>query len=181
MNQVPNDEASDLDWLAFRYAAGELPAEEAQALERHMAEDQALREAVSRAVALGLVLAAARSSGVEPVAGRAITGKRQLRIAWAGFALAASMLVSLGAFWSWSGQGHSPHPGSTASRSVAPSATADAWLQLYAGDHTTRQLERHLSDWEQDEVSDTQVRRHAVVPRWLIEVAMTDAKKGKNE
>jgi len=49
----PSEQLSDLDWLAFRYVAGELTADEALRFEHTLAEDQAAREAVAAAVELG--------------------------------------------------------------------------------------------------------------------------------
>jgi hypothetical protein len=42
----------DLEWLAFRYVAAELPDDERRWFEEVLAEDQAAREAVARAVEL---------------------------------------------------------------------------------------------------------------------------------
>ena len=42
----------DLDWLAFAYLVGELPADVAAAFELRLADDQAAREALARAVEL---------------------------------------------------------------------------------------------------------------------------------
>ena len=44
------DELRKLDWLAFRYIAGELSPPECDAFERRLAEDQTAREAVASAV-----------------------------------------------------------------------------------------------------------------------------------
>ena len=60
MNGDLDARQAELEWLAFRYVAGEMSADEARALEQQLAGDQAAREAVSSAVALGLRLAEAR-------------------------------------------------------------------------------------------------------------------------
>jgi hypothetical protein len=49
----------ELNWLSFRYAAGELDAAEAESFEQRLADDQAAREALARAVELTQVVAAA--------------------------------------------------------------------------------------------------------------------------
>ncbi|MCI0355640.1 MAG: hypothetical protein L0099_11470, partial [Acidobacteria bacterium] len=54
----PN-EREELQWLAFRYVAGEMNAAEAEAWERRLADDQAARDAVCQGVALTGRLAAA--------------------------------------------------------------------------------------------------------------------------
>jgi hypothetical protein len=44
------DEQRELDWLAFRYIAGELSPQERDAFEQRLAEDQTAREAVASAM-----------------------------------------------------------------------------------------------------------------------------------
>ena len=73
-------EQHDLDWLAFRYVAGEMPAAELSAFEDRLADDQPAREAVARAAQLAqtvalaaappqvLPAAADRSSWLQPAA-----------------------------------------------------------------------------------------------------------------
>ena len=56
MNTRP-DTNDDLDWLAFRYVAEELSADEAAAFEGRLADDQAAREAVAVAVELAQAIA----------------------------------------------------------------------------------------------------------------------------
>ncbi len=59
----PN-EREELQWLAFRYVAGEMNAAEAEAWERRLADDQAVRDAVCQEVALTGRLAAASPQDV---------------------------------------------------------------------------------------------------------------------
>ena len=47
----------DLSWLAFRYVADEMSAEERQAFEQRLVEDQEAREEVARAVELAQAVA----------------------------------------------------------------------------------------------------------------------------
>ena len=48
---------SDLSWLAFRYVAGEMDRDEAEAFESRLDQDQSAREAVAEAVALAGAIA----------------------------------------------------------------------------------------------------------------------------
>ena len=60
----------ELDWLAFRYVAGELAPDEASDFEGRLAHDQAARDAVSRAVELTNAIRAAETAepaSVSPV------------------------------------------------------------------------------------------------------------------
>jgi hypothetical protein len=59
------DEPQDLDWLAFRYVAGELDPAEAAAFELRLADDQLARDAVCRAVALAGRMATAAPQEAE--------------------------------------------------------------------------------------------------------------------
>jgi hypothetical protein len=52
------ESGSDVAWLAFRYVAGELGPDEADAFERRLDQDQAAREAVAEAVLLTEAVAA---------------------------------------------------------------------------------------------------------------------------
>lgn len=52
---------NDLDWLAFCYAAGDLDVAEAEQFEARLADDQAAREALARAVELTQTVAAAET------------------------------------------------------------------------------------------------------------------------
>src|SRR6185369_3058104 len=67
-NQNPIRDDGDLDWLAFRYVSGELPADEAATFEELLAADQAAREAVASAVQVTqAVLAAIPAQVATPV------------------------------------------------------------------------------------------------------------------
>ena len=156
MTPLP-DRDSDLDWLAFRYVAGELTADEAGRFEARLDHDQAAREAVAGAVGLADALAAARPSAVGParVGGRLRLGPRSRRSA-AVLALAACLALAVGPLlwprahprrveadpatlaltWSglWQGGGSEPEagsPGIGAGADRPPAATGDAlvaWL-----------------------------------------------------
>jgi hypothetical protein len=127
---------NELDWSAFCYAAGEMSESEAAAFELRLAEDQAAREALARAVELTQAVAAAES--LEPVvalkqpAANELTWSR--RLAWMAIGSAASLLVAL----LWSGAGSWFNAGRMAAGDQ--SQLAIAWSQ-------TRQ---ELADSESD-------------------------------
>jgi len=60
--------SNDLDWLAFRYVAGELPDDEAASFESLLADDQAARDAVVQAVELSQTILAAQVQSPKHVA-----------------------------------------------------------------------------------------------------------------
>ncbi len=83
---------NELDWTAFCYAAGELSAPDAEAFELRLADDQAAREALARAVELTQAVAAAETLQPVEVAktGRSLWGKR---LVWMAVGSAASLLA----------------------------------------------------------------------------------------
>ena len=56
-------EHNELDWLAFRYVADELPADARSAFEQRLAEDQTAREAVAEAVELAAAVYESAATG----------------------------------------------------------------------------------------------------------------------
>jgi len=92
-----NIDKNELDWLAFCYAAGEMTPSEAAAFELQLADDQAAREALARAVELTHVVALAES--LEPVvAVGSPSSSWNKRLTWMAIGSAASLLVAL--LWS---------------------------------------------------------------------------------
>jgi anti-sigma factor RsiW len=86
----------DLDWLAFCYAAGELNSTESEQFEARLADDQAAREALARAVELCQTVTAAethRSNYLAPAA-RIQTNWNQ-RLSWMAVGGLASLLLAL--------------------------------------------------------------------------------------
>lgn len=81
-------EKAELSWSAFRYIAGEMPADEQVRFEEQLAVDQQAREAVALAVQLahGIAAAPERPTVVAPA-----RRKRRLRVrlAWSAAAAAA--------------------------------------------------------------------------------------------
>jgi len=100
----PKD-TSDLDWLAFCYAAGELDAPGAEQFEARLAADQLAREALARAVELTQTVAAAEHQAHDfvtpgaciPRAKRVATDWNS-RLSWMAVGGLASLLVAL--LWS---------------------------------------------------------------------------------
>jgi hypothetical protein len=90
------------DWLAFRYVAGEMTAEEAAEFECLLSENQPAREAVAAAVQLSQAVELAarnarphRQEVVLPPRGRRVLTWRQ-RLVWASIGAAASLLIAWG-------------------------------------------------------------------------------------
>jgi hypothetical protein len=101
----------DLDWLAFCYAAGDLNATEAEQFEARLADDQAAREALARAVELTQTIAAAETQYctdteysfdtkygdlVAPAARTSLDWNR--RLSWMAVGGLASLLIAM--LWS---------------------------------------------------------------------------------
>ncbi len=97
-----NNENHELDWSAFCYAAGEMTADEAAAFEARLADDQAAREALARAVELTEVVASAESLAPAVVV-RSQASVWTKRLTWMAIGSAASLLVALvwSGAWSW--------------------------------------------------------------------------------
>jgi hypothetical protein len=95
---TPNH-TSDLDWLAFCYAAGELDAPAAEQFEARLAAEQSAREALARAVELTQTVAAAEHQlqNIVSPAARASTDWNS-RLSWMAIGGLASVLVAL--LWS---------------------------------------------------------------------------------
>ena len=88
----------ELNWLAFRYVAGEMSADECAEFETRLADDQAAREAVASAVELTQTMACAANDSCDIAApeivvrkrGRAVRGRRLL---WVGLGAAACLTL----------------------------------------------------------------------------------------
>ena len=93
------NDLTDLDWLAFCYAAGELDAAQAEQFEARLADDQSACEALARAVELTQTVAAAESQSsdfVTPASRTNLDWNR--RLSWMAVGGLASLLVAL--LWS---------------------------------------------------------------------------------
>jgi hypothetical protein len=121
----PENAGDELAWLAFRFIAGEMTADESRAFEARLADDQAAREAVAEAVELFHAVCAAEAAEPICVAAKAQTTWTQ-RIAWvASGAVAAAIVVlvglNLGSLTRRLPSGNEP-----AIAAISP-ALADAW------------------------------------------------------
>ncbi len=128
-----NTDKNELDWSSFCYAAGELSADEAAAFEARLADDQAAREALARAVELAEAVASAESLA-PVVAARSQSNVWTKRLTWMAIGSAASLLVALlwSGAWSW--------PADESVASTEQSRLAAAWSQ------TRRELAETESD-----------------------------------
>lgn len=138
------EENDEPDLLAFRYVAGELASKEARAFETRMADDQAAREAVSRAVGLAQRLAEARPTmwdhaatpdvAVLPV--RTVRSRTLLRavqsLGWMAAGAAAVLLIV-----------NRPGPGRPEGPRSHPTADAAVWAMLQSNQEwAVAELER---------------------------------------
>jgi hypothetical protein len=93
------DNTHDLDWMAFCYAAGELDPGDAELFEARLADDQAAREALARAVELTQTVAAAETQCGDLVAPAIRTNLDwNRRFSWMAVGGLASLLLAV--LWS---------------------------------------------------------------------------------
>ena len=179
----------ELDWLAFRYVAGEMTAREASDLELRLADDQEAREAVCRAVGLAQRLADAGPpdrdyphvvrSARDP-ANRGIMGLHG-RVARAVGWMAAGAVAATLAFWLAPSNGPGtmePSLRSSGTPEVARAGPvervhdAEAWGLLQASDAWTAHSERWLSEAKSPIANDSpDPRNPPSVPSWLLAAA----------
>jgi len=183
------DHQGELDWLTFRYIAGEMTAQEASALELRLADDQEAREAVCRAVALAQRLADAGPPGrdyphaVRSAGNPANRGvmRFQGRVARAVGWMTAGAVAATLAFWlaPSSGRVSTEPPLKSSGRFEAARAgpvervpDAEAWGLLQASDAWTAHTERWLSEAKSPIANDSpDLRNLPSVPPWLLAAA----------
>ncbi len=102
---MTSERYNKLDWLAFQYIADEMATEDRATFEHRLADDQAAREAVARAVELTQALLAdqcekvllssdpIRSSSAAEIRDRA---RARRRLTWLGLSLAMCFLLLIG-------------------------------------------------------------------------------------
>ncbi len=98
--QLIHERDSELDWQAFCYVAGEMADDERASFEACLADDQAAREAVARAVEL--VQATALAESCEAVAAPAPRSPAKFtrrtswprRLAWMGIGASAALVLA---------------------------------------------------------------------------------------
>jgi len=179
----------ELDWLAFRYVAGEMTAQEASELELRLADDQEAREAVCRAVGLAQRLADAGPPGRDypravrsardPVT-RGIMSFRGGVARAVGWMTAGAVAATL-AFWLAPSSGHvSTEPTLKSSGEFEAARAgpvervhdAEAWGLLQASDAWTAHTERWLSEAKSPIINDSpDLRNPPRVPPWLLAAA----------
>src|SRR5262245_54743822 len=96
---MTTDHTNDLDWLAFCYAAGDLDPADVELFEARLADDQAAREALARAVELTQTVAAAEThcgDSVTPATRTNLDWNR--RLSWMAVGGLASLLLAV--LWS---------------------------------------------------------------------------------
>ena len=131
-----NECSNELDWSAFCYAAGELSPTEAEQFETRLADDQSVREALTRAVELTQTVAAAESQADQfqddrfqdkrlVVPARRAVAEWSTRLSWMAMGGLASVAIAL----VWAGVvGHSSSSGPSDNQL----ALATAWTQTRA-------------------------------------------------
>jgi ferric-dicitrate binding protein FerR (iron transport regulator) len=123
----------ELHWLAFRYVAGEMTADEEGRFEAQLADDQGAREAVAQAVELheAVRLAAATTNGVQLVPAENPVPRRH-RLVWAT-SLAALVTLALGGLVQVL---TTPHPPADNGRAGEPGAdVARTWAEVRRAQH----------------------------------------------
>lgn len=122
-------QASELEWQAFLYVAGELEGEALAQFEQQLDSDQLAREAVAAAVSMSDVLArAAAASAREPQVARAASAASLWQSRRFALASCASLLLAFGAVTVWI----LPSDGGSPSQSEAR-RLAMAWVGAWAG------------------------------------------------
>lgn len=178
--------ADDLAWRAFRYAAGEMTADEARALEDQMATDPAACEAVVRAVQLGSELAAARPDAEVPatVTPRSLHDARyepsHTPVAWLSIAAAVCVAFVGGIYWARRGNvAQEPIAQVPPNTATGPTTIdADAWLKLRSLEPAGSDVELAWDGCASEELPDLDVGRGPAVPTWLVDMAGATKQKG---
>lgn len=181
------DPQMDQDWEAFRYIAGEMTADEAEAFEAKLLTEQSLREAVAAAVELTESIALLRDEvAVEP------QRRSWSSIQWKAAACAvAAGLVLAAALWPLRIRQPLAEPSSeSADANVALDGLAESWTALrqaqrrqaeFQPDGQPSASETALEVWDDAEVEIAELESFsdehadAGLPAWLIAAAELDA------
>jgi len=130
-----------IDWTAFRYVAGEMPAGEAVSFEKLLEHDLAACEAVARAVELAQAVAMAEEQAVESRPAITIVQGGHRRPRWVRYATmlaaAAAACLAVTALWHASADlqrpmpvmENNPAPGAVIADVVRVEALALAWSE----------------------------------------------------
>jgi hypothetical protein len=168
---MPSDAHNELQWLAFRYVAGELSGDEAAQFEDRLDQDQQAREAVAAAVELTEAVVA---SGADRP--RVLPMRRRFRATamWTFASAAAAACIAV-VVW----HGDSGRPASTARESAQDVALT--WSGLHQTGEDAANLPTDLLASIDDSIrqSDLDVAvaaggldaGDAALPPWLVEAA----------
>ena len=115
------EDREQLDWLAFRYVAGELAPDERRQFERRLEDDLAACDAVSRAVSLTRVICAAEQS--RSVLVRPVRRSPLRRSLWIAACVAACVLGLVVGVRLWT----SPPTDSADGNEIPPAQLAAVW------------------------------------------------------
>ena len=151
-NDAEND--TDLDWLAFQYAAGELRGTELDQFEQLLATDERACAALAQAVLLGQAVVRCEQSARTVVVPARITDRRP---AWQTIAVACSVAcVAVGVGW-WK-------PWSPAKNSGTAAASEVATLWIQGADEDLGEAQAvHPHD-----VPDVDAEEDDAVPGWML-------------
>ena len=159
-----NEHENDLGWTAFRYIAGELSSDEAEAFEVRLADDQAAREAVAASVQ---VTQAVASISNDIAAADETADQQRGRNRWAAVAIVASAVCLLMASSVLFTQPDS-QPGLSQSDARADQIV-DAWAN--AGDPTIPLLDDiGVNGLEESD----DVEPEFTVPEWMLAAVSED-------
>ena len=188
--KIDEPDPCSLDWLAFQYLANELGNAEREAFEETLAENQAAREAVARAVELTQMLSAAREldeivvrSADAPVPASIRTAAWSVPAAWMGIGAAACLaLVAVWSFWSPADDTVSP---AVAAKNAKTLELANAWSTARA--EFAAQQEAHW-DYEFPSFDSLPLDAHGLdsldasdelalgpMPTWMLSAVATEA------
>lgn len=172
---MASDPRGDLFWLAFRYVAGEMDADESAAFEDRLAHDQTARESVADAVALTEAVTRAASTTTDRRPLRRSFGRKRLA---AVLAMAAAVaIVSLVGYLSTKPRESTP---AVPTHLGPEESVALAWSGLHQPDEGAAVAHVELMAWLDDPIAPgepsaapldfTDADEESLSP-WLLEAA----------
>ena len=177
IHQNHDERPEELDWLAFLYVSGELPelpADELEAFELRLLDDQAAREAVAQAVELscGIVLAESRSevdlqpASVAAPAGMSRSGRTWVsRVTWMSLGASAALVLLL----AWIQ--FQPAPDRDEQPAPQDQALADVWSQTRESIRDIVQVDEPGTFDVEDEVEQVAA---SPLPSWMAAAVFGD-------
>ena len=178
-------ESSDLAWLAFRYVAGELTADDEHRFERRLADDQTAREAVEEAVALHEAIRL--TAGDISVQRSPRTSLVPRRMAWTA-ASVACMVLAVSAIWLasqgsrfWASSERDAVTIEPDRQIATPAASSDSVALAWANLHNSGlNDEEVLAALPSPEAAIESGAEEAGVPRWMM-TAFSDNRNEREE